>query len=306
MTDSILVVGEALIDIVEQSDGRRAEHVGGSPANVAVGLSRLGQRARLLTSFGTDAHGAFIARHLESAGVEVVTGSRRAGRTSTALARLDRTGAADYTFDITWDLPTTAAIGSPAAVHTGSIAAFLEPGAAHVLELLESRTAESTISFDPNIRPGLIGPPGTARARVETIVSLSDVVKVSDEDLAWLHPGRDALEIAQTWLELGTSAVFVTLGAAGSFGVSRSGLVDIPARAVEVIDTVGAGDAFMAGLIDGLAREAMLGAGARVLLRAIDAGTLRRVGLHAATVSGLTVARSGAQPPTREEVLAAG
>lgn len=304
MTDSILVIGEALIDIVEQPDGRRVEHVGGSPTNVAVGLSRLGQDPVLLTSFGQDAQGDLIAAHLEAAGVRVAEGSRHDRPTSTAVARLDASGAADYSFEIGWDLPATRLVTPPRAVHTGSIAAFLEPGASRVVEELDRWAPTATICFDPNIRPSLIASRGDALERVEQIVALSDVVKVSDEDLAWLCPGSDPGQQARAWLDLGPAIVFVTLGPEGSLGMSAAGAVDIRPRPVEVVDTVGAGDAFMSGLIDALAREGLLGAVNRDRLRDIGLGALLRIGEHASTVSRLTVARAGAQPPTRAAVLA--
>lgn len=303
MSEPILVIGEALIDIVEQPDGTRTEHVGGSPANVAVGLSRLGQAPQVFTSYGRDDHGDLIAAHLEASGVGVVDGSRHDGPTSTALARLDGTGAADYTFDIVWDLPPLAPIEPPTAVHTGSIAAFLEPGASRVVEELQRWAPTCTITFDPNIRPSLIGSRDVAVAQVERIVALSDLVKVSDEDLAWLYPDADPRERAEQWLALGPSVVFVTLGPKGSFGMSAAGAVDIHPRPVVVVDTVGAGDAFMAGLIDGVAREGLLGNAHA--LRRIDTDALTRVGEHASTVSRITVSRAGAQPPTRAEVLEA-
>ena len=302
---SILVIGEALIDIVEQSDGARSGHVGGSPANVAVGLSRLGQEARLLTSFGGDAYGDQIQSHLDEAGVALVEGSRSSGATSTAEARLDSTGAATYTFDITWQLPVAPVIEPPLALHTGSIAAFLEPGATHVRALLESWAPSASISFDPNIRPALVGDHDGALATVEQFLTLSDVVKVSDEDLGWLYPDRSARDIAREWLSRGPAVIFVTLGAKGAFAISAQAAIEITSVPVTVVDTVGAGDAFMAGLIDGLVREGLLGADRREALQAIDAETLTRVGQHAATVARLTVAQAGAEPPTRAEVLAA-
>ena len=306
MTDSILVIGEALIDIVEQSDGQRSEHVGGSPTNVAVGLSRLGQHPSLFTSFGNDARGDLIAAHLGAADVPVVDGSRHDGPTSTALARLNQSGAADYTFEIVWDLPSLSPIDPPIAVHTGSIATFLEPGCSRVVEELSRWAPTATISFDPNIRPSLIGSRDVARAQVERIVAMSAVVKVSDEDLEWLYPGTDPRRQAAQWLALGPAVVFVTLGPDGSFGMSAAGTVDIRPKPVDVVDTVGAGDAFMAGLLDSLAREGLLGAHNAATLSKVGTDTLRRIGEHAATVARITVSRAGAQPPTKAEVLSAG
>lgn len=299
------MIGEALVDIVESTDGTRTSFVGGSPANVAVGLARLGQSVELLTSIGDDAHGDWIVDHLEGADVSVVDGSRHHGPSSTALAVLDEHGVADYTFNISWDLGTELATHEPLAVHTGSIACVLEPGATRVREELDRLAPRATITFDPNIRPDLMGERDNAREHVEHIVRLSDIVKVSVEDLDWLYPGRRAHDIATEWLTEGPAIVFVTRGAEGSFGQSAQSLAEFHAAKVAVVDTVGAGDAFMAGIIDAVAREGLLGVDARKELREIGAESLQRVGDYAANVARLVVTRAGAEPPYREEVLAA-
>lgn len=202
-----LVIGEALIDVLVEPGGRRREVPGGSPANVALGLGRLGHPVRFATRIGRDRYGDLLLRHLRESGVELTPGSVDGGPTSTATALLDSRGAATYDFDITW-APTPEAVGAvltgaPAHVHTGSIATALTPGADTVLAAVETARAAATVSYDPNLRPALLGPPERERDRVERLVAASDVVKASDEDLAWLYPGRDAAEVASRWAEGG-------------------------------------------------------------------------------------------------------
>ncbi|HEX2809539.1 MAG TPA: carbohydrate kinase, partial [Kineosporiaceae bacterium] len=268
--NDVLVVGEALVDIVERADGLLAEHPGGSPANVALGLARLGRSARLLTRIGADRRGLAIRGHLESSGVTLMPGSVTDAVTSTATALIDEQGVASYVFDLDWDLPVDVELGAYRALHTGSIAAFLPPGGDAVVQLVEKATGKVTVSYDPNARPRLMGAPDAARARVERLVALSDVVKVSDEDLAWLAPGEDVVKVAGQWLASGPAIVVVTLGGAGSIGLVTAGRVDVPAPAIDVVDTVGAGDSFMSGLLDHLAGAGLLGADRRQALRALS------------------------------------
>lgn len=300
--DDVLVVGEALVDIVQRVDGSIAEHPGGSPANVALGLARLGRRTSLLTRIGDDERGREICRHLEAGGVRLVPGSLTGQRTSTATARLDHLGAASYEFDLDWRLPTGAGIGDCLALHTGSIAAFLAPGGDAVLDLVARATGQVTVSYDPNIRPRLMGEPPAARARVERLVAACDVVKVSEEDLGWLAPGEDVPDVVRGWLGSGPAVVVVTSGGEGAHGLTRAGSVDVAAPPIVVRDTVGAGDAFMAGLLDYLTGADLLGPARREALRSMDLTTLSAMLGHAVRVAAFTCTRSGAQPPTRAEL----
>ncbi|GAF44985.1 carbohydrate kinase family protein [Rhodococcus wratislaviensis] len=295
-----LVIGEALIDIVTASDGATTEYVGGSPLNVAVGLGRLGRPVEFVTRIGDDTRGRSIVRHLEESGVSLAPGSITAQRTATAHATLDSAGSATYEFDIEWDLPSPSGGSTPALVHTGSIAAVMEPGCDVVADMLDRRRSSATISYDPNVRPVLITDKARARQRIEHLVSISDIVKVSDEDLRWYDPERDPVDIAREWLSRGPAMVAVTKGAEGAFAVCAAGLVEVAARDVEVVDTVGAGDAFMAGLLDGFWSHGFLGAESRDALQAIDPEEVRNVLDNAVLMSGLTVARAGADLPTRE------
>jgi fructokinase len=303
-TNGILVVGEALIDIVDRPDGTSSEHPGGSPANVALGLARLDRAASLLTRIGDDARGHVVRDHLAASGVVVIPGSVTDERTSTATAHLDAAGVATYDFDLDWRVPVDVAPEEFAALHTGSIAAFLEPGGDAVLDLVKRAAGRVTVSYDPNARPALMGDATTARQRVESIVARADVVKVSDEDLEWLAPGEDPAQIAATWLACGPSVVVVTLGGRGAIGLCAAGRVDVSAPAIQVVDTVGAGDSFMAGLLDFLAGSDLLGAAATDRLRAITTTRLAETLAHAARIAAITCTRAGANPPGRAELRA--
>jgi fructokinase len=303
----VLVVGEALVDVVERLDGSREEHPGGSPANVALGLARLGRDVALLTRFGTDARGRTIRELLDASAVHVVKASQTDAPTSTATARLDQYGVATYDFQIDWRLPDDldldALVASVKALHTGSIATFLQPGGDAVLDLVRSASATVTITYDPNARPRLMGEAPAARARVEEYVRHSHVVKVSDEDLTWLAPGEDPEDVAAAWLALGPSIVVVTRGGDGAVALSAAGRVEERAPRITVVDTVGAGDSFMSALLDHLAQADLLGADRRDALRAVGTDELGALLRHAIRVSAITCQRAGANPPTRAELL---
>lgn len=307
-----LVVGESLVDVVQGPDGRTlGRHPGGSPANVALGLARLDNRVDLLTWLGRDEDGERVLAHLAGSGVGVVPGSTGAARTSTATARLDASGVAAYDFDLDPAMPSVRLDDLEGRegydlVHTGSIAAVLGPGASVVEGLLSRTRHRATISYDPNARPALMGDPEVALAKVMAYVSVSDVVKVSDEDLAWLRPGVDPLDVAGAWLMRGAGLVVVTRGEHGADALTRDDHVHVDSPSTAVVDTVGAGDSFMSGLLDGLGRARLLGAGRREELRAVGADTVRSVLLHAALVASVTCSRPGADPPWTRDLEGAG
>jgi fructokinase len=298
-----LVVGEALIDIVQRHGRALGEHVGGSPLNVAFGLARLSRDVEFLTWIADDPRGHRIADHLRGAGVRLAAGSVAASRTATAVASLDASGSASYDFDIEWRLSPIALSGTsgsaPLVLHTGSIAAFLEPGCKDVAALIETHSSVATITFDPNVRPPLIDDPDEGRARIDAFIARADVVKASDEDMRWLEPSAAPEELAARWLAMGPALVAVTLGASGAFAVSASGATRRPARTTNVVDTVGAGDAFMTGLIDSLWDLGLLGAHRRESLHDIGSDVVGQVLDAAILSSALTVARMGADLPDR-------
>ncbi|MET0899498.1 MAG: carbohydrate kinase [Mycobacterium sp.] len=300
-----LVIGEALIDVVQRGGTVTGEHVGGSPLNVAVGLARLERDVDFLTHIGDDDRGRRIADYVTGSGATLVAGSVSAKRTPVALARLDDAGAATYTFDLEWQLSGTPEVGPPLVVHTGSIAAVLDPGCLAVAALLDTYRVSATVTFDPNVRIALIEDADLARERIERLIAKSDVVKASDEDLRWLAPDVEPEELAHRWLTAGPALVAVTRGGDGAFAVSEAGSVSVPARAVDVVDTVGAGDSFMTGLVDALWSLDLLGADRRSALRAITTDDLKAVLAAAVLNSALTVAQAGAQLPDRATLDAA-
>jgi fructokinase len=296
---SAIVIGESLIDIVPGRDGP-AEHPGGSPMNVAVGLARLGRRTQLATWFGRDARGRTIAAHLAASNVGVLAGSDQAERTPTAEVIFDSHGSARYVFDLTWSPPPLPAGAAPLVAHAGSVGAALQPGAGDVLAALaELRSRGASVSFDPNCRPQIIGPADGVRPLLERFVAVADVVKASDEDLAWLYPGADPLVSARGWLAAGPSLLVLTMGARGVIGLTKNHRVDEPAPDVRVVDTVGAGDAFMAGLLHGLWAAGLLGGP----IGQMDETAMRQVLALASKVSAVTLTRAGADPPWRSELL---
>ncbi|MGV0779207.1 carbohydrate kinase family protein [Mycolicibacterium peregrinum] len=294
-----LVIGEALIDIVERDGSVVGEYVGGSPLNVAVGLGRLGRGVDFLTHIAPDDHGKRIVEYVESAGVQLVSGSTGASRTPTAMATLSAAGSAHYQFDIDWQLAGTPEVATPLLVHTGSIATVLEPGCRATAALLDAYRMSATLTFDPNVRPDVIRDDDIARGRIDRLVERVDIVKTSEEDLRWLDPRHSPEQIARAWLEVGPSIVTVTSGERGAFAVCRAGSVSVPARSVQVVDTVGAGDAFMTGLLDAVWSLGLLGADRRRDLSRISTEALEGVLRSAALSAALTVARPGADLPDR-------
>jgi fructokinase len=298
----VLVIGEALVDIVVRPDGSRAEHPGGSPANVAVGLGRLGVTPVLATSLATDDLGALVRMHLAESGVRLMPGLKELERTSTAVATLAEDGSATYDFDLCWDPGRIWAEEVPDIVHTGSIAAFLEPGADEVEDALRRLAPMCTVTFDPNVRPSLLPSRAEALDRVQTLLPLCDVVKVSDEDLAWLEPHSDPADTARSWLAAGPAAVVMTMGPRGARTYTHRGSIGSPAMASHVVDTVGAGDAFMSGLIAGLKDDGVDGLVGSTRLHAADVGLWRHVTDLASRCSAFVVGRAGAQPPWEHEL----
>lgn len=295
-----LVVGESLIDMVGSD-----EHVGGSPLNVAVGLGRLGRDVDFLTHIADDSHGRRIVDYVEAAGVQLVSESRTAERTATARSTISADGSADYVFDLDWQLSGTPPVAPPLFVHTGSIAAVRDPGCLAVAALIDTYRVSATVTFDPNVRPSLITGRERAVARIEHLVELSDIVKVSEEDLRWIDPTRPPEQIAQTWLRLGPAIVAVTMAQRGAVAYCAAGVARVPARAVRVVDTVGAGDSFMAGLLDALWGSDLLGGDRRTDLRKIGVDALTGALEAASLSSALTVARAGADLPDRAALEAA-
>lgn len=310
----ITVAGETLIDLVDEGGGRYRAHPGGSPANVAVGLARLGVPCSLLARISTDALGGQLVSYLAGNGVSMRDVVRAAEPTTLALASLDGAGQAAYSFyvqgtaDWQWRREELPAALAPdvTALHAGSLALALAPGARAVEDLLAAERARGrvTISIDPNIRPPLAVGQAAEVARVERQIRLAHIVKASEEDTSWLYPGLGCESVARAWQRLGPDLVVITMGARGAYALGPDGAEVLrPARPVLVADTVGAGDAFCAGLLDALSRAGLLG-GAAAISR-IGARQVAEVVDWAVLVAALTCERPGADPPTRAEALQA-
>ena len=297
MTD-FLVVGEALVDIVKRPDGSTVEYAGGSGANVAVALARLGRPVEFVTPFADDRRGGVLARHLNQSAVGLVGDPHRLERTSTALATLAEDGSASYTFDIEWRLTEIPEV-TPQVVHTCSLAAVMAPGAADVRRLLERLRAGALVSYDVNTRPAVTGVGPDVVHAVEGVAALADLVKASDEDLHALYPDDTIEQAVERLRGLGPSAVVVTRGRGGATWYGPDGRVDVSSREVEVADTIGAGDTFGAAILDALWDLGAVGGRLPALGSSEVDGLLR----HAARAAAVTVSRPGADPPYRHELL---
>ncbi|MDQ4053958.1 MAG: PfkB family carbohydrate kinase [Actinomycetota bacterium] len=287
MDGGALVIGESLVDIVRTADGVTTERPGGSAANVAVALARLGRSVRFVTAYADDERGHAIARHLADSGVELAGDPQVLPRTSSAMATIQPGGSATYSFDLDWRLgPVT--VGSPQFVHVCSLGAVVQPGADDVLGILAEVQDSATISYDVNARPAVTGTGPDLVAAVERVAAVADIVKASDEDLAVLYPTFGLAEAAEHLLALGPRAIALTLGEGGATWITATGEVTVESNTVTVVDTIGAGDTFAAALVDALWDD----------IERDPAEVLA----HAARAAAITVSRPGADPPYRHEL----
>jgi fructokinase len=312
-TADIVVAGEALVDLVLEPDGRYCPIPGGSPGNVAVALARLGASTQLLSRLGADTFGRLIRHHLAANHVRLDYAVDASEQTTLAVVSLDAAGQAHYNFyadgtaDWGWiggELPDQLPAGTLALV-TGSLAVCREPGASALIDLInrEHQRDDVSVILDPNIRPTLLGPRTAVQARWAELIGLADIVKVSDEDLAWLIPDVPAVDIAAAWVTQGPAVVVVTCGQAGAFGLTSHGITaDVRPPLVDIADTVGAGDAFTAGLVDSLRLADLLGYGTRPMLADLGEKALGRLLQRATLIAAITCERRGADPPTAAQV----
>ena len=312
----VAVAGEALVDLVPAPVGGYFEIApGGSPANVALGLARLGVPARLLARISDDMLGRRIRAHLTHNGVQLDHAVAATEQTSLAMVSLDENGSPAYDFRIngTADWQWTPAevaraldpgtAGPVVALHSGSLALTTPPGDAVLRDLLYRASDSVTISYDPNCRPMLMGNPTAVLRGVHELLGVADVVKVSSEDLTWLLPDLTPEQVVGDWLSRGPTIVAVTLGSDGVVAGTSSGLrARRPGVAVKVIDTVGAGDTFSATLLAGLHGHGLLGVENRAELESLDISTLDELLHDAVLAAAITCSRRGADPPTRGDL----
>lgn len=311
-----VVAGEALWDLfaADHGDGLRFEaRIGGSPFNVAVGLRRLELPTALFTRISTDRLGQRLVDALADNGVS--TGYLRRGPQPTTLSLVDvgQDGAPAYAFHGTGaadraigpeDLPDL----DPAVwgLHVGSYSLVVEPVGSSLLRLVQAQKAATggrsrLVTLDPNVRLTVEPDTDLWRRRVEAFVAASDLVKVSDEDLALLYPDSDPADTAAAWLRRGAALVIVTCGRDGARAFGGFGAVAVPGRAVAVVDTVGAGDSFMAAVAAGLADRHLTG---RPHLQALAASTVTDLLDFAIRAAAVTCTRQGADLPTRSDIAA--
>jgi fructokinase len=295
----IVVVGESLVDVVEDPADPR-ETVGGSPLNVATTLAGLDVPTILITEVGRDERGERIVERVEASGAELIAAPSLTGRTATATVAL--TGAeATYDFDIGWSLPHQE-LPQCDALHVGSLGTVLEPGRTSVLDLVEQAWARDVfLSYDPNVRAPLVADPVQAWRDVESLAGRAHLVKLSVQDVEVLHPGADPGDIARSLLQgERTEIVLLTDGGSGATGFVGDLTVSVPAFEVDLVDTVGAGDAFMAACLAVLYEDSALdhyGPGLPT-----DRGRLERMLRAVVEVAGITCSRPGAAAPTRSEL----
>ena len=296
---SIWVCGEVLIDILPTGPV-----VGGGPANTAKALARLGYDVDFIDGISTDAYGVSARKELSQDGVGLDLTLSSDKPTCTATVTLDSKGSASYEFLIagtaTFDfnsswLPDPSRL-KPSVLHIGTLVTVIQPGADVLFGWAVQVGEFAPIVFDPNIRPSVLGDRAQYVQSVEKWVSISSVVKVSDDDIKWLYPDQSLDEVAHRWIAGGVSCVVITRGAHGLIGFTEHGMEEVDGAKVAVIDTVGAGDTVGAIVVEGIIKYSVHG---------LEGHILNEVLHKAAIAAGITCSRAGAQPPRTHELLEA-
>jgi fructokinase len=303
----IVIGGEALVDSVD--DGGKARSVaGGGPLNTAVAFGRLEVPVGFLGTISRDADGQMLARHLVESGVDTSFVRWSDAPTPRAVVHHLGDGKNEYTFDLSG---TSLADLSPNelpvlpqeawAVYVGTLALAVDPPASAYEALVDREAGGRQIILDPNVRPAIFGDVDAYRRRFERLARLADVVKLSDDDAAWIYPDRSVEDVLRMILDFGPRVVAVTRGEHGAVAGSKEGFVAVAGIPIEVVDTVGAGDSFGAALIAALVDEGAFGPRAT---RTSDQDVLSRAVSYAVAASALTCTRTGAVPPSRDEIHA--
>ncbi|WLQ51646.1 carbohydrate kinase [Streptomyces poriferorum] len=306
----ITVLGECVADAFARPASAPNEldlHVlpGGGPANTAVALARLGTPSRFLARLSGDVFGRLFRDHLEASGVDLSHAVAASEPSTLAVAELDAHGQAAYAFhaqataDWQWSSAELAGVdlSSTACLHTGSLALVREPGAAAVEEFLATASSRATISIDPNVRPLLVHPE-TYRAKLRRWCDLADILRLSEEDLRLLLPATSLEQACDVWHAAGARLVVVTRGADGALVSLDGERMHVPAVTTRVVDTVGAGDSFTAGLLHHLGARGLLGG----RLTALRLGEVAESCLFAAHVAALTCSVAGPNPPWQSQL----
>jgi fructokinase len=301
----IVVAGEALVDLVDDRGSRRAI-AGGGPFNTAVALGRLDVSVAFLGSVSRDAYGEILTQLLLDAGVDTSLERRSDLPTPQAMVHRADDGRNSYTFSLSatafTDFPAELLPSLPEsawAIHVGTLALAIDPPAAAYEALLRREAGRRRIILDPNVRPAIFGDADAYRRRFERLARLADIVKLSDDDAAWIYPDLPPADVPEAILGFGPRLVALTRGSSGAVARSRSAAVDVPGIPVHVADTVGAGDSFGAAFVAALVDEGVLGPG---LAGDVDEAVLRRAVTYAVAASAVTCTRMGAVPPSRDEI----
>ena len=288
---TLLVIGEALVDVVQRPGRDPEPHAGGSPFNVAVGLARLDVPTVLAAQIGPDRYGDGLRWHLTDSDVTLVELEPVPERTSTAQATLADDGSASYEFDLTWDPAALPDPGEFEVVHVGSLGTSLEPGATLVADLVVMADALGVpVSYDPNVRLTVEPDPEVWRRTFEAIAPHAGIIKMSDEDAAALFPGEEPAALAQRLAAHG-ALVAITLGGDGAIVANAQGVATIEPATVSVVDTIGAGDSFMAAMLAWCAAYSWPSAAE------LDLTELTDLGMYASSAAAITCSRPGADPP---------
>ena len=305
----ILCAGEALIDMLpretREGDAAFRPVAGGAVFNTAIALGRLGAPTGFFSGLSTDLFGQVLTDALAASNVDASLAARSDRPTTLAFVTL-RDGHASYAFyDENTAGRTLSEADLPAlpdsveALFFGGISLVVEPCAAAYEALLAREAGRRVIMVDPNVRQGFIRDEAAYRARIDRMLAQADIVKVSDEDLRWLDGEGDLAQQAQRMRSRGPSLVCVTQGAEGVTGYGAGDPVFVEARKATVVDTVGAGDTFNAGVLAELHDRGRLTREAVRALAPEDIAAALSLGARAAAV---TVSRAGANPPTRAEL----
>ena len=298
---SIWVCGEVLIDLIPDGSGERVSHVGGGPANTAKALARLGHEVYFIDGISSDKYGQMSRQELLDDEVKLDLALNSNKPTCLAIVSLNESGGASYEFEIdgtaTFDfsaswLPDPSRY-KPSVLHIGTLVTVIQPGADVLYDWAMQVAEFSPIVFDPNVRSVVMNDRDTYLAAVERWVAISSVVKVSDDDLAWLYPGQQYADVAKRWINDGAALVVVTRGADGLVGFTADGVVEVSGVKVDVADTVGAGDTVGAIVVEAMIEKGILN---------LTGDTLKAVLHRAAIAAGITCSRKGAQPPYKHEL----
>ena len=301
MSKEIWVCGEALIDLIPRGE-QKVAIVGGGPANTAKALARLGFDSYFIDGISTDSFGGMIKDQLLHDGVNLKYAHYSDKQTCTADVSLDKAGVASYvftidgtaTFDFTNDwLPDPQEI-KPVVLQIGTLATIVQPAADVLLEWAKRVAKVAPIVFDPNVRSSVLPDRPKYQEAIAKWAAISEVIKVSEDDLAWLYPEQDQIAIAEEWIKGGSTLVIITKGSYGIIGVTKDDVVSVPGVKIEVVDTVGAGDTVGAIVVEAIVERG---------LEVITGDVLREVLVRATKAAAITCSRAGANPPTRAEIV---